>query len=361
MEKNRSPRPASARAGSFLGVMCLWIALAPLAATAAPKLTTPVLRKEIGELTAGESAEAAFPLTNAGADPLQIVEVKTNCGCTTTSHPQSLKPGETGILKVTLRTDPLWNGPVEKQITVISNDPEQPAFKMHLAANVKPLFRFDPSPQITVPYKKGDVIRRVVIITSLTDPPVAISGVAVQRIVGLVPNAGSPTGVAELGTGEPETTARLLPAEGATPPGTTRVEITVRPPKQGGNFVTMLALQTTHPRVPSLSITIAGVSEDTITVVPPVLYMGLPSAASPDPLGSILLLKQAGGFRVRDVTTDSPVLKTEVSEAIAGEAYQINVYYQGGWPAGKKTGSITITTDLPGSPKVVVPYEATVK
>src|SRR5205807_2700255 len=112
------------RAGSIAAIVCLISGLAAVAASAAPKIDVPTTRKDIGELIAGDTAEVEFPLANVGTDVLKIDQVIVSCGCTTTSYPPELKPGEKGVLKAKLTSNAMWNGQVEKRITVMSNDPE---------------------------------------------------------------------------------------------------------------------------------------------------------------------------------------------------------------------------------------------
>src|SRR5262249_37513115 len=109
--------------GRWIGA-ALWIlcGLAALPASAAPNISTPSARVEIADVTAGETAETEFPLVNNGTDPLKINEVVLSCGCMSPSYPAALQPGERGILKVKINTNPLWDGPVEKHVTVLSND-----------------------------------------------------------------------------------------------------------------------------------------------------------------------------------------------------------------------------------------------
>src|SRR5215208_4067998 len=103
---------------TVLGVLSLFLH-AP--ASAAPKLIVPKTEVEIGALLAGETAQAEFHIEDTGTDPHEITSVGTSCGCTTTNYPKTLAAGEKGALKAQLSSSALWNGRVEKEITLNSN------------------------------------------------------------------------------------------------------------------------------------------------------------------------------------------------------------------------------------------------
>src|SRR5207302_7309860 len=86
-------RPAHS-AWSIAAALILAAGALPLAASAAPKISVPAPQREVGELTAGDVAEVAFPVSNAGTELLKIQSVQVTCGCTTVSYPESLQPGE---------------------------------------------------------------------------------------------------------------------------------------------------------------------------------------------------------------------------------------------------------------------------
>ncbi len=87
-------------------------------------------------------AVADFELKNTGTSDLIISYAFTSCGCTVSpiKEEKILKPGEIYPMKVTY--DPNFYGPqyelgaIEKTITIISNDLENPFYKIKLKANV---------------------------------------------------------------------------------------------------------------------------------------------------------------------------------------------------------------------------------
>lgn len=78
-----------------------------------------------------------FTFTNIGDAPLVIIDINTNCGCTTAQYPQApISPGEQGIIEITF--DPKGNpGEFAKEIIVKSNAHKKRT-KLHIKGMVIP-------------------------------------------------------------------------------------------------------------------------------------------------------------------------------------------------------------------------------
>ncbi len=88
---------------------------------------------------------AAIKVWNTGTGELKIDEVRPSCGCTTSPIDKNLlKPGEFGTINITLDVASR-TGPVEKTVTIHSNDAEAPYLVLHLKANIKRTLTFIPS------------------------------------------------------------------------------------------------------------------------------------------------------------------------------------------------------------------------
>ncbi len=80
-----------------------------------------------GTIQEGEKVTYSFRFKNTGTEPLEILEVKTSCGCTVPEKPEApIKPGETGFIKTTFNSE-RRPGETHKTIMVRSNaSPEFP-------------------------------------------------------------------------------------------------------------------------------------------------------------------------------------------------------------------------------------------
>lgn len=93
---------------------------------------------DLGNIPTDSKAEHTFYVYNTGGKKLLIDRVDTTCGCTVAEiSKKQVSPGEFTRIKVTLDTS-IKLGKVKKKITVISNDPKQPALKLFLTGNVLP-------------------------------------------------------------------------------------------------------------------------------------------------------------------------------------------------------------------------------
>ena len=149
-------------------------------AAAQPRLQMPLVH-DWGTVTASnstaevQSVKAVVPITNAGTSPLTIKEVRTSCGCTSAPlDKDSLAPGESTNLNVTLNL-PGGNGPVEKYITIITNEPESKPHILTIKANVQRALQLSSS---YIPFNVGLVNTPhigTLTITSNNETPVTVT------------------------------------------------------------------------------------------------------------------------------------------------------------------------------------------
>ncbi|MBU3741027.1 MAG: DUF1573 domain-containing protein [Candidatus Kapabacteria bacterium] len=125
-----------------IAIMLIAICSITAAAVAQPRLSMPAVH-DWGTVTASNSTvdvqqvSAVIPLVNTGTSPLKIKEVRTSCGCTSAPlDKDSLAPGDTARLSVTLNL-PNGNGPIEKYITIFTNEVETKPHILSIKANVQ--------------------------------------------------------------------------------------------------------------------------------------------------------------------------------------------------------------------------------
>lgn len=116
---------------------------------AAPQLALALVDYDGGVVRASVQSfvKHAFVLNNGGDEPLLISQVRPSCGCTVVSFDSVIAPGSTGTIRATMDVSSL-SGPVQKSLTVLSNDPAQPSLKLTLCATIIPLI--DPSTRYIV-------------------------------------------------------------------------------------------------------------------------------------------------------------------------------------------------------------------
>ena len=114
---------------------------APIAPAAQTGPATTVALSEanfaFGKIKKGDKVEHAYEVTNTGANPLVISEVKPACGCTVPDYTKEpILPGQKG--KITLKFDSAsFDGLVSKQAEVYANVEKSPIV-ISFSADIQP-------------------------------------------------------------------------------------------------------------------------------------------------------------------------------------------------------------------------------
>lgn len=117
---------------------------------ALPILTMDSEIYDWGTVIRGTVVEHTFTVRNSGEAPLDILEVKPQCGCTAVDKPADpIPPG--GSAKLTLKVDTKrFKGPLKKTAAIRSNATKQP-LTITMQGTVEPLFAITPeNPKITI-------------------------------------------------------------------------------------------------------------------------------------------------------------------------------------------------------------------
>lgn len=140
--KNNAHAPAL-----LLAALLAFAAAAPRApaATLAPKAVCPETEYDFGEMENTETVEHDYVVRNEGTLPLELLNVRTSCGCTAATPTKTLlAPAEEGRIRVSFDLKNR-SGRQEKLIIVTCNDPERPTFSMRLVGTAVQSVRAVPS------------------------------------------------------------------------------------------------------------------------------------------------------------------------------------------------------------------------
>lgn len=103
---------------------------------AQPKLEFSKIVHDFGKVEEGKIVETTFEFKNTGQGILEIIDVKTSCGCTAAiPKKRKLNPGESSEIKVELDTTNRV-GIMSRLITIKSNDPDTPEIYLTVRAEV---------------------------------------------------------------------------------------------------------------------------------------------------------------------------------------------------------------------------------
>lgn len=89
-----------------------------------------------GEIFMGDKVEHIFRFKNLGKGKLEIDKIQSSCGCTAAIiSSKDLSYEERGEVKVTFNSQS-YSGDVTKKVTVYSNDPDTPDYKLTISGKV---------------------------------------------------------------------------------------------------------------------------------------------------------------------------------------------------------------------------------
>ncbi|NWF90995.1 MAG: DUF1573 domain-containing protein [Ignavibacteriaceae bacterium] len=101
-----------------------------------PRIFLPEINHNFGKVKEGAVVSHVFKIVNKGKATLEILEVKTSCGCTAALlNNKKIEPGKEGTLKVDLDTKNR-SGQLSRTITILSNDSEQQNRVLTISAEI---------------------------------------------------------------------------------------------------------------------------------------------------------------------------------------------------------------------------------
>src|SRR5581483_1747439 len=303
-----------------------------------PVLAVEKREEDAGDVWRGEKPHFTFVIKNAGDAPLEIT-AKPNCGCTVAHYDKVITPGASGKIEADVNTA-AFRGRIQKQITVTSNDPQNPQVALHLAANVKSILSVLPSEAPVIGLKDtGPTVQEFQIQVADKEP------VEISRV----------TSSAAYAT----TKVEPLPS-GANGGQNYRLTVTIGPEAPMGRSVFLLTVQTTSKREPTLNIT--AICDKGILAMPVSAFLGSIGPATTLPMNQIVTLqRREGTFNLKQIDTGDASLKVQQETVKEGQEYRLRLVYNGGWPAGIVQRKITVQTDDPRQPSIVIPVFANVQ
>lgn len=183
-----------------------------------------------GTLLTNRVVTKELTLRNRGTDTLKIWDVSGSCGCTgTLLSNDHLLPGEEGILKITFDPEKL-SGPVEKMISMKTNDPVDPNPHIAFHADVRHILEFD---------------REYLVFQTRPDS----AAVSVLRIMN---TSDKPVAILDVTGGAPELTTEI--SRKVIPPGAEATLTCRMLTGKAGILKGDLTIRTDHELIPTLSL-----------------------------------------------------------------------------------------------------------
>ena len=303
----------------------------------APVIKAPQSIHDFGTTWAGPMLEHTFVIKNEGPEPLEILKVRPTCGCTIAGvYPQVIKPGESGEFPFKLNSSKL-RGKYEKPITVYSNDPVTPQFKLKL---------------------RGECNRRVDIMPTGANFGKLTGKEPQQRVLQVTNNTDTPLTLAL----DPEKTENVTWKLVETTPGKKFELISVvEPPFEPGSLNVSTTLTTNIEAQKEIEIRARARIPPRLEVSPKLMTLNLnklpnTSKAFKRPLQ----FKNYGDtpVKVLSASINDPSIKVEVKPRAEGQAYTVFLEIPAEYKATTEDRIVTLKTDDPKEPEIKVPFRA---
>jgi hypothetical protein len=328
-------------------------AAAPCAAL--PKAQFATTRCNYGDRLPGVLPPAVFPVTNRGDAPL-VLRPQPCCGLTITGAETPVPPGATRRL-VTRAAHPLGEGLFRKTVRVLTNDPGVPEVQIELVAMGKNPIQLFPGDELTFPLHSEFIPVQTVVLRSNDEPELRITSIRCSapylrcREVTPVLQEGSNT---LLG-------AKTAPAGGPfltrEEPGRQRaVEVSVTTEAPESPYAAVVVLGTTCKRRPQVKLRVYGLSPTAVTAQPPLIVF--------DPIGKgeetgarmVVLTRAMGPFKLLGAAASDSRMELQTRMDPSGMFAELLVTFRPGKQRGLFRGTITVRTDDPERPRILIPY-----
>ncbi|HSS44630.1 MAG TPA: DUF1573 domain-containing protein [Thermoanaerobaculia bacterium] len=299
-------------------------------AVAAPKIEVTPETKDAGVVPKGQMIESTFVVKNNGGSDLIISDARPGCGCTVASFDKVIKPGAEGKVVASVDTKN-FSGPISKNLTLVSNDPERSQLNLFIKATVKPYVDILPQPYVRISVVKGDTDAHDVILVSEE-------------------KSFKPT-VSE--TTQPYVKAEILAAgEKDRIPGHTgeqyKLHIAVTPDAPEGLLNAPIRIATAVSQQPNIEVPVSGIVRARVTVTPVLVNFGNFTAGK-DPITRSVYVtnnKPQTPVKVTKAEVSVPGFLTDVVPTQEGVAYTVVVKASDKVKKGPLSGTVKLyTTD----------------
>jgi len=322
----------SSRVALFLLAALSWAA----PCVAHPRAQCDSTRWDYGDRLPGPLPPAEFRIANRGDAPL-VLRPQPCCGFSVTGAEAPIRPGETRRL-IAHAAHPLGEGLLRKTIRVLTNDPTVPELQLEMVAMGKSPIQLFPGDELTVPLDAEIVAPQTLTLCCNDEPELKITSIRCsapyvhcKEVAPVVP--------------EKETPGRYRAVE---------VSVTAGAPQTP--YEAVILLGTNCRRRPLVKLHLYGLSPESVTAQPPRLDF--------DPLGAneasatrvVTLTRAMGPFKLLGVTTSDPRMEIAARMDPSGMFAELMATFRPGRQRGAFHGTITVRTNDPERPRIVIPY-----
>jgi hypothetical protein len=298
------------------------------ATNAVPKITCDAPTFSFGEQDQDQDVAHTFKLKNEGTATLKISKVKPACGCTVaTISSKILEPGEIATVAARLSLKGR-RGVQRKSITVESNDPKSPNYRLWITGTAVIEIGIEPT-QVNFGQISGG------------DKPL-------KKEAKLISRKGDARIVEIVGASEKFTAEKADDENG----NATRIVVTALPPFERGYWRGEFTIKTTHPGKPDIKLPVSAMVPEKVYVIPSTVIL---RGNHPKGLNRSMLIRPGTVKKFKVLGVELPVEGVKVQVKPLGMGNQRILLYN--FPVDRKLDGklIWIKTDVPGKERISVP------
>ena len=275
-----------------------------------PKLEVPELEYHAGDVVKGTLVEHEYLVHNKGEGVLKIIRVQPTCGCTITKYDPEVKPGETGKITASLKTDN-YMGETAKTINVQTNDKNLSTFTLTIKANIKTLLSVKPSEKMTL--------------------GLIYVGTPVEKEFSILSEDGEPFDITQVTTADEKVKYNIIPGPDKK---SAKFIVTVPADYPVGSVNANFSLKTTHHKVQTLNINMFGTMREPLSVFPAtVSFNGLSkeflekNPESPE-LNKVVTvrLETEPALEMKQVKCNIPFIEATFESTQPNQAYSVKLH-----------------------------------
>jgi hypothetical protein len=294
---------------------------------------TPIY--DFGKMKTGKDIEHDFWFHNTGTGPLEIVQVKPSCGCTTTSqYDKVVQPGQSGKIPIKVSTGRA-TGPTNKSITVITNvSGAGSTVALQVRGELWESIQATPNSALfgNVPASQG---KEVPLVRKLT----------------VANNTETPVKLGDIRHSHPAFAGEL---KEIVPGKQWELMVTLKMPQPTGVLSATLELDTGISDPPKLTIPCSAYLVADVDVVPN--KMVLPASRTANLQRDFYIRNNSSKpIQLSELSGSNPMLKLGMQETQPGMSFRLSMDVPPDYKVPKDGDTITFKTNHPGYPTISIP------
>jgi len=293
---------------------------------ARPVITCDNSTHDLGPIWVGPILNHTFTIRNDGDETLEIRKVKPSCGCTIAgSYTSKIAPGESGEFPFAVKSTRL-RGKFDKAISIMSNDPVTPVFRLRLRGEVKQYVELIPPNVYFSKLVNDEPTTKVITLTNNTENPLELE-------------LASPL--------KGNFDVELVPK---TPGQMYELHVTAKPPLPPGVFRRTVTLKTNIDAQKQIRVDVRGSVPERLDVYPTVLtFRSSKRGVKEADIGLTRTIRFTNygpkPVKVVDATVNDPAVTAKIIEQKEGKVYSVQVDFPPSYKVPADGRTVTLKTD----------------